>query len=156
MSEEPEFAIGVPGLEPERQHIQWDVMVAHLLIALVSFLGPLLLYINCRPRGCQGQLTACKSNCKNLATALEMYSSDNGGKYPTDLRLLIEGNYLKLIPTCPSAGYATYTDYRYSQKPDSFSFSCVGNNHARHYQGFSTSSDNFPQYNAEFGLLDHP
>lgn len=50
----------------------------------------------------------------------------------------------------------TYRDYQCTQTPDSFSFTCVGNNHARAYTGFSASSTNFPQYSAESGLLDHP
>ena len=156
MSEQPEFAIGIPGLEPERQRPDWGVVLVHLLLAIAGFVGPLYLYVQFMPHGCQGQLTMCKSNCKNIAAALEMYSSDNGGKYPPDLKRLIRGNYLKLIPTCPSAGYATYTDYQYTQNPDSFSFTCVGNNHAKAYTGFSASSTNYPQYNAEYGLLDHP
>lgn len=102
-----------------------------------------------------GQLTACNSNCKNLASALEMYSSDNRGRYPATLDKLTQGNYLKLIPTCPAAGRATYL-YHGSSEPDTFRFACAGNNHAKAYTGFTTSSNNFPRYNAEKGLLDHP
>ncbi len=88
--------------------------------------------------------------------ALEMYSSDNKGQYTTDLAKLTEGNYLKVIPTCPAAGRITYTDYQYRQKPDRFTFSCVGNTHADAYSGFSTSSNNFPQFPSDFGLQDPP
>lgn len=51
----------------------------------------------------QGQLTGCKSNQKNLAVALETYSTDFQGHYPPTLSLLTP-NYLKIIPNCPSAG----------------------------------------------------
>lgn len=101
-------------------------------------------------------LTACKTHCKNMATAIEMYAEDNQGRYPATLARLIAGNYLKVLPCCPTAGRMTYTNYEVSQKPKNFSFTCVGNNHARQYQGFTTSSDNFPQYNGAEGLLDHP
>jgi len=84
-------------------------------------------------------LTACKSNCKNLATALEMYSTDNKGLYPITLDPLITGNYLRLIPTCPAAGRDTYTDYRTFKRRTSFRFSCVGNNHAKAFSGFPGS-----------------
>lgn len=156
MTDEPTFAIGIPGKEPEPRRVDWGWLLLHLLAALVGFVGPSFIYANCRPTRCTGTLTACKSNCKNIATALEMYSSDNGGNYPATLNELIPGNYLTKIPTCPAAGSMTYQDYQRSQTPDSFSFSCVGNNHARAYTGFSTSSTNFPQYSAESGLLDHP
>ncbi len=156
MSEEATFAIGVPGLEPERRRWDWGLLLLHLLAALAGFLGPSFVYTNTRSARCGGGLTACKSNCKNIATALEMYSSDNGGQYPASLDELIPGNYLAKIPTCPAAGSVTYKDYQRTQTPDSFSFTCVGNNHAKAYNGFSTSSNNFPQYSAESGLLDHP
>ncbi len=154
MSEETTFAIGVPGLEPEKRETGWwTTAFPHLCAALVGFLGPaMLLPIRCHTGS---QLTACKSNCKNIATALEMYSSDNAGRYPATLDKLIPGNYLKLIPTCPAAGRATYV-YHGSSEPDTFRFACAGNNHARAYTGFSTSSYNFPRYDVERGLIDHP
>ncbi len=54
----------------------------------------------CRARD-RGLLKSCQSNLKNLATALEMYSTDNVGRYPEELALLTP-RYLKLIPACPS------------------------------------------------------
>mgnify|MGYP003609785721 CR=1 len=103
-------------------------------------------------------MTACKSNCKNLATALEMYASDNRGRYPSDFsKLLTQGNYLKLIPTCPSPGKDTYSaSYQMHAIPDRYTFCCQGKNHAKAYNGFAKGSDNFPQYNTEQGLVDHP
>lgn len=151
-----EFAIGIPGLEPERRRFNFGLFALHVLAALAGLVGPFYAYACTQPCRNHGQLTACKSNCKNIATALEMYASDNGGHYPASLRELIPGNYLKELPTCPTAARMTYRDYQSVQTPDSFSFTCVGNNHARSYTGFSTSSTNFPQYSAESGLLDHP
>lgn len=109
----------------------------------------------CRPR--PAGLTMCKANCKNLATALEMWASDHGGHYPPSLDALVYCNYLKTLPTCPAAGSDTYSaTYGSRRKPDTFSFCCLGNNHARAYTGFSGSSDNYPRYKAELGLIDHP
>ena len=62
-----------------------------------------------------GVFTACKSNCKNIGTALEMYSTDWEGKYPSDMASLIP-NYLKVIPECPAAGTDTYSRF-YSNSP---------------------------------------
>lgn len=130
-----------------------------IVIAIIAILAAILVPNFLKARA-QGQLTACKSNCKNIATALEMYSSDNGGRYPPQASfaaLLTSGNYLKLIPTCPAAGSSTYTpNFSSTQTPDSFSFFCTGNNHAKAYTGFGTVSGGFPQYSAESGLLDHP
>ena len=130
-----------------------------IVIAIIAILAAILVPNFLKARA-QGQLTACKSNCKNIATALEMYSSDNGGRYPSSGSFEVKltgGNYLKLIPTCPAAGSATYTgSFSSTQTPDSFSFYCNGNNHAKAYTGFSSVSIGFPQYSAESGLLDHP
>jgi len=125
-----------------------------ILISLTAGIIAVILpnFIKCH---CGGSLTACKSNCKNLATALEMYASDNAGWYPDQLSDLLPGNYLKVLPTCPEAKAMSYTDYvAFGNK--SFRFSCVGNNHVRAYTGFSTCSNNYPQYSGEEGLLDHP
>lgn len=43
----------------------------------------------------------CKSNLKNLAAALEMYSRDHKGGYPRSLAQLAP-KYLQSIPECPS------------------------------------------------------
>ena len=130
-----------------------------IVIAIIAILAAILVPNFLKARA-QGQLTACKSNCKNIATALEMYSSDNGGRYPTPTNLtskLTGGNYLKLIPTCPAAGSDTYSPaFSSVQTPDSFSFYCDGNNHSKAYTGFSSVSAGFPQYSAESGLIDHP
>jgi prepilin-type N-terminal cleavage/methylation domain-containing protein len=131
-----------------------------IVIAIIAILAAILVPNFLKARA-QGQLTACKSNCKNLATALEMYASDYGGRYPTNgttgMGLLTAGNYLKTVPTCPAAGRDTYSGtYSSRQTPDSFSFYCTGNNHGKAYSGFTANAENYPQYSAEQGLLDHP
>lgn len=151
--------LGSLPVDPAPRKTSWLVR----LLTALGCLGAALfgfIFLAVAPRGMkarpQGQLTACKSNCKNIATALEMYASDNKGLYPHSFDLLISGNYLKQLPTCPSVGKVTYTNYQYSVKPDCFSFACVGNNHAPAYTGFSGSSDNYPRYHAESGLGDQP
>lgn len=54
-------------------------------------------FVRCR---CQSSLMACKSNLKNIGTALEMYSTDHG-TYPRNLTELTP-DYLKTVPKCPS------------------------------------------------------
>lgn len=115
-----------------------------------AFTLPILVPNFIKARG-QGMLTACKSNQKNIATALEMYATDYSGAYPADLKPLVTGPYLRLIPTCPAAGKDTYSEtYQVRSSPDSFSFYCSGHNHG------TLVPAGFPQYNAETGLNDHP
>lgn len=99
----------------------------------------------------QGQTTACKSNLKNIGTALEMYSTDNGGRYPTQLSKLTP-DYLRTMPTCPSAGQDTYSaSYEVRIQPDGYTVMCQGAHHEKAGLG-----PNFPQYTSERGLLERP
>lgn len=55
-------------------------------------------------RQCQVRsLQDCRSNLKNLGTALEMYSTDACGRYPSSLSSLTP-DYLVTLPTCPASG----------------------------------------------------
>ncbi len=93
----------------------------------------------------RGQLTACESNLKNLGTALEMYSTDWSGAYPTNVGLLTP-NYLKTIPLCPSAGSDTYST-SYQHTADSYSVACIGQHHG---------AENLPAYTSAEGLQAPP
>ncbi len=139
--------------KPDRTTAGWFFLVTALLaVAALAW----VLMPRVKKDHFHGPLTACKSNLKNIATALEMYASDNAGNYPHSLDKLIEPDYLKRIPTCPAAGKMTYLDYQVSTEPDSFSFSCCGDNHKGAYTGFEADSTGFPKYHAELGLVDHP
>ncbi len=96
-----------------------------------------------------GGITACKSNLKNIGTALEMYSTDSAGRLPRHLSQLTP-NYLKNIPTCPSLGANTYSSgFVSASGPDAYTVVCSGSNHA----GVGLSP-NFPQYNSTQGLIE--
>jgi hypothetical protein len=92
-------------------------------------------------------LTACKSNLKNIGTALELYSSDNGGRFPSTLAVLVP-NMLKSLPTCPAAGRVTYA-YVSHHEPDAYTLACGGGSH----EDVGTPS-NFPQYSSVQGLIE--
>ncbi|MBN9414219.1 MAG: hypothetical protein J0I12_02215 [Candidatus Eremiobacteraeota bacterium] len=85
----------------------------------------------------------CMQNLKNVATALEMYSTDNSGRYPTSLKGLTP-NYLRDMPECLDKD-----PYVYSMKvrPDSFLVHCPGRNHVK-----DGSPANFPSYDSQKGL----
>lgn len=103
-----------------------------------------------------GQMVYCKSNCKNIGKALDIYKTDNKGRYPTSLSLLTP-EYLKIIPTCPAAASDTYSStYTVANKPDNsddrrFTFYCKGENHTA-----VAVSENFPQYSSHEGLKARP
>ena len=130
-----------------------------IVITIIAILAGILVPNFLKARS-QGHLVACKSNCKNIATSLELYAGDNLGHYPPAASFgskLTSGSYLKMIPNCPATGRDTYSvAFTSTMTPDGFSFYCNGNNHPKAYTGFSTASAGFPQYNGESGLLDHP
>jgi len=96
-----------------------------------------------------GTVTGCKSNMKNIGTALEMYSTDNVGHYPKTLGKLVP-DYLKKIPACPAAGKDTYSaSYRSKAEPDCYEFFCKGE-----YHKDAGLKKNRPRYNSQDGLLD--
>ena len=121
-----------------------------IVIAIIAILAAILVPNFIRARA-QGQFTACKSNLKNIATALEMYSTDAQGRYPTALSLLSSGEkYLKTIPTCASAGTDTYSSvYTRAANPDRYTVYCSGTNH-----GAVDAAAGYPQYNSVSGLIE--
>lgn len=90
----------------------------------------------------------CCANLKGIGLALEMYSTDNSGKYPAKLSQLIP-EYIESIPTCPSAGKDTYSEsYRVSKDGNNYSFFCRGHHHKD-----EGAPENDPSYNSEKGLV---
>lgn len=121
-----------------------------IVIAIIAILAAILVPNFIRARA-QGQLTACKSNLKNIGTAMEMYSTDFSGRYATSAGLLTP-NYLKTIPTCPSAGSDTYTGgFTSASNPDLYTVACTGANHT----GAGVTGD-YPQYTSVQGLIERP
>ena len=103
----------------------------------------------------QGQLSACKSNLKNIGTALEMWSVDNNGEYPKSMAVLAPG-YLRMIPTCPAAEADTYSEtYRLIKSEEHgytyYEVYCKGSHHER-----VGCPENYPRYNGESGLMETP
>ena len=124
-----------------------------IVIAIIAILAAILVPNFIRARA-QGQLTACKSNLKNIGTALEMYSTDWSGKYPNPLALTkLTPNYLKSIPECPAAASNTYTLSSTVLNPDNYQdyyyVQCAGANH----KAVSVTAD-YPAYNGIQGLIE--
>lgn len=121
-----------------------------IVIAIIAILAAVLVPNFIRARA-MGQLTACKSNLKNLATSLEAYSVDNGARYPTALVTLTPA-YIKTLPICPTAGQQTYTASFFSQvDPDTYLLRCEGTFHS----SLAIPTD-YPQYDSGRGLVERP
>ena len=127
------------------------------LMIVIAIIAILCSQFSCRTLSAlvaQGQLTACKSNLKNIGTALEMYSTDWSGKYPNPLALTkLTPNYLKSIPECPAAASNTYTLSSTILNPDNYQdyyyVQCAGANH----KAVSVTA-NYPAYNGIQGLIE--
>lgn len=115
-----------------------------IVIAIIAILAAILVPNFMRARA-SGQLTACESNLKNEGTALEMYATDNVGRYPANLDDLTP-DYLQTLPKCPSTD-ALY-DLTSQSAPDSYTVNCSGTN-AHSAVGVDTG---FPQYSSRQGL----
>lgn len=92
------------------------------------------------------------SNLRNIATAMEMYSTDNCGNYPrtiTELRPL----YLKSIPSCPSVAKGSHHYQVWvRQKPDEFVLYCPAHKYPTSLPAYSRKP-NYPAYSVEGGVL---
>lgn len=118
--------------KPKKQPPSLILLVFKWLVIILLLTSILIGYI-IKSRRTPGQLTACRSHMKEVAIALELYASENGGHYPKSLEELVRVKYVQQLPTCPAAQKMTYTDYRVATRPDSFSFSCVGDHHRQVY-----------------------
>ena len=140
-------------LQKKRQ-LTWPefLLIKGRFALLEAIIAPQFL----RTRGSYGPLTACKSNLKNIGTAMEMYSSDNSGKYPPNIDMLTP-NYLKTIPECPASARVTYKYYG-GQGPannpgfqDYYYVECHGENHTH-----VSIKGHYPAYDGISGLIERP
>lgn len=129
-----------------------------IVIAIIAILAAILVPNFIRARA-QGQVTSCKSNLKNIGTACEMYATDNGGRYPKDLKTLTtpansQQAYLKQIPKCPSEGTSTpYTStYTSASNPDVYTVWCGGSNGNHTAAGCDAG---YPKFTATQGLIEN-
>ncbi|MEQ8221530.1 MAG: hypothetical protein ABRQ37_04455, partial [Candidatus Eremiobacterota bacterium] len=137
-----------PGKDPVKSFLFPSAGI--VLFYILLFLIMLPNFLSARA---SGQLAACESNIKNIATALEMYATDNKGDYPPSLEYLLENtspsgtNYMKTLPLCP----ASRLKYGYilDNNPNNFTMWCNGvNTHINAGMG-----NGYPQYAPGQGLI---
>jgi len=92
----------------------------------------------------------CQSNLKNIGTALEMYKLDKK-RYPESLGELAP-QYLREIPTCPSAKTDTYSKgYETNSRGSAYTVFCSGHHHKD-----MPLPMNYPRYTSVNRLEDAP
>jgi type II secretion system protein G len=84
-----------------------------IVVAIIAILVSILVPNFIRARA-QAQTAACEANLKEIATALELYQTDND-RYPTSGTVNQADTdlapYLKQIPVDPAAGPSAYYSY---------------------------------------------
>lgn len=98
----------------------------------------------------EANFEVCKKNLKDIATALKLYATDNGGLFPKNLEKISPNpKYLEFIPTCPSVTRDTYSiGYEVTKDKKLFTVSCEGHNHAK-----ILIKEGFPKYSSVTGVL---
>lgn len=117
-----------------------------IVIAIIAVLAAILVPNFVRSRS-QAQLTGCKENLKNMATAVELYSNEYGNYPDVGALHLLTPNLLTKIPTCPATGVDTYST-SYASVKTFYTICCGGTNHL----GAAVNVANFPQYSSYSGL----
>lgn len=117
-----------------------------IVMTTISILAAIMVpnFIHARDKG---YLDACSANLKNVANAMEMYATENAGRYATDLALLTP-RYIQSIPTCPAVSQATFQVVT-TAMPDGYTISCMGTNHLR-----AGDDENCPYFDSLSGLND--
>lgn len=124
-----------------------------IVIAIIAILAAILVPNFVKARA-QGQLTACKSNLKNIGTAAEMYSADHNGRYPTSQEDFTKAGgqsgsgYLKVLPMCPTTPDQGYK-YAAQSNPDFYYVYCAM---ADHRQAGIHDERGWPQFDSQMGL----
>ncbi|MEQ8186692.1 MAG: serine/threonine-protein kinase [Candidatus Eremiobacterota bacterium] len=142
-------------LNPGKDPVQ-SFLIPAAGIFMFSLTVFLCLLINFLAARASGQLAACGSNIKNLATALEMYATDNKGNYPPSLEYLTkntdsnpDSSYMKTLPLCPSC-HLTYS-YSVNNNIQIFTLWCTRKN--SHIYACLPYNKCYPQYTPGKGLI---
>ena len=105
-----------------------ELMIVVAIIGILAAIAiPNMVYTKKKAK-----LVACKSNLKNIATALDMYAGDNNDEYPgaNDDTVLAIGNnnqnliteaYMQKAVYCPVSGT---TAYKYNHINEAYTIEC--------------------------------
>ena len=100
-----------------------------IVIAIIGIMASIMIPNFVRARA-EAEMSACESNERNLANALDMYAVDNNGNYPTSSggpggMTLLTPNYMPGLPVCPTDQSQYYYE-TISTPIFKFTISCQG------------------------------
>lgn len=134
------------------KHSGFTLIEMMIVIAIIAILMAFIIPAYAKSRF-QANLSACKQNVRNIATAIESYAADNGGKLPVNLRVLTQHShpYIGDIPKCPVAGtsFVYESGYEHIDNPDVYSICCLGSYHTDY-----GLPPNTPIYAPSIGLVE--
>jgi len=150
------------GYEPKKKSSTWLIVLlvggTLILISSVCVIGVLaaILVPNFLKARVYGQMTACESNLKNIATALEMYATDNDGAYPLSVDDVTKpapwgSAYMKALPLCPACQKPYMYQNTSTEDEDSFLLTCGEIN--CHIASEKVGDGYFPQYTPGQGVI---
>lgn len=87
------WSFSVFGRKQVSRSVRWATGVALLVLAVAVLFG--------FPRVASFSPAVCRSNLKNVDTAIQMYQTDWSGALPPSL-VSLTPNYLKTLPSCPA------------------------------------------------------
>lgn len=117
--------------EEVQAEINWPVLILFLLAVTVGgFFGIRAFFRN----RAETNFKRCQTNLQTIAISAKMYAKDNHGYYPKSMDQLTRLKYLPEVPTCPTAGTNTYSDYTVSTRPQALTVSCNGGHHIDFYR----------------------
>lgn len=100
---------------------------------LLLFMGLMTIEPNRPARPATGGRANCQANLQVLDNAIEHFRDDHNGRPPSELGELIP-QYLMAVPSCPQAGFDTYSlGYKVNPKDDKhpYSLECHGDFHKK-------------------------
>ena len=83
----------------------FEIMIVVVIIGILTAIG--IAMFSRVDAGAKDK--SCKSNLKNIDTAIDMYKNDHDGTVPTDVDDLVAAHLIKSKPAEPHSGYSGYT-----------------------------------------------
>ncbi len=131
-----------------------EMAVTIIIFTLLSY----IIVPNFLKARASGHLCYCESQIKDLATAMEVYATENNGLYPEGFYKLLEisknkSPYMSKIPDCKKSNLShnrkNLTSYKYIRSEDckNFTMWCIQN----HLD--CGMEEGYPQYNPYQGLI---
>lgn len=132
---------------------RWHILTLIIIVAVVALVAR---YQTKPGTGDLAAARACQANLKKLAIGMEMFATDNSGKYPQSVAELVP-TYLPEVPHCPEARQDTYTE-GFQTGPsaptndqgsrDFFYIACSGEHHTK-----SGLAAGLPAFSCTAGLI---